>query len=88
VAKQQPVIWEEQGKGASFLRILKGVLKPPSLQGIRKEIENRGKEFTKNSILEIWTYKYIVKFIMFWGRLYGKLKKAFRHLYKYEFESL
>jgi len=88
VAKQQPVIWEEQGKGASFLRILKGVLKPPSLQGIRKEIENRGKEFMKNSILEIWTYKYIVKFTMFWGRLYGKLKKTFKHLYKYEFESL
>ncbi len=75
VAKQQPIIWEEQGKDASLLRILKGVLKPPSIEKIKDDIDDRGKIFMEEYIFRIWICKYAIKIVMFWGRLCGKVSK-------------
>jgi len=73
VAKQQSSIWKEQGKDASLMRIFKGLLKPPSIQKIRSDIDETGKPFMKNKIYRIWICKYLVKIVMFVGRMYGRI---------------
>lgn len=74
VAKEQPIIWQEAGKDASFIRIVKGVLKLPSIYQRRVDIYERGKPFMNNYILQVWGTDMLVSIVMFAGRLYGKIQ--------------
>lgn len=78
VAKEQPIVWQEAGEEASLFRIVKGVLKPPSISQRRADIRDRGKPFMNNYMLQVWGADMLVSIVMFAGRLYGKIRSWLR----------
>lgn len=78
VAKGQPAIWREEGEMSPLLRIIKIFLKPHGINRISRWIDRRGQPYMRDYLYQLWLMSYVVKIVMFGGRMCTFISDTFR----------